>query len=756
MANSKSPVVRIVVPLLLAGLGLLVAWSVWRNATPPPAAPTPAQQPAPGATPARQPAQPPAQPPAASPQTPAPDGQAAAPTDGQPAAAAPAQPAAPLPPLNGLRVRPVDGPMTPESLTPIGSLDPADPENLWVRFNPIGAGIESIRLAEHFTSVDRTEHDEVQATLRVQQNSYTVAVPPMAALALEIDGSTVNLASSTQRTWAETAPGQFEATIEDGSGAPVARVVRRYILGPEQYHLRVEQHVENLSGRPLNIKWFQYGPTSLARGTPGYGGDTRRVRFGYLLSPSSDPTQQHVESGRFLIPQSEAAGRAGPAGYPDKTLWPNKTSGADKLSLVFVATTNRYHAAAVFPLIDTAAPLPDKRLHAVERVDRYVIPTPPDRARSAPPIVLRLQSPPTTLAPGQRADLSLGFYAGPLSRQFTDAHEATRRVGLGELVVYTFGGPCAFCTFQSLTYGLLAFLRMLHGYILFDWALAIIALVFAVRLILHPVTKWSQTSMYRFGKQMQALAPKQKKIQEKYKDDPKKMREELARVMREENINYAGALGCLPMFLQMPVWIALFAMLFFTFELRHQPAFFGLFQAITGGKWHFLADLAEPDRFIPLPVSIWIPWVSGIMGPITSINILPLLLGVVFFIQQKYLTPPTTMTLTPEQEAQQKMIKVMMVIMFPLFMYNAPSGLALYFITNSTLAIIESRHIRRHAEKLDEERAKQPRQPRKTSGFFARIQEQVEARRKLIEQMQKQQQSRPGGRRDNRGGHKRR
>ena len=742
MANSKSPVVRIVVPLLLVGLGLLVAWSVWRNATTPITPPASPQQPA------QQPAQP-----AAAPASPT---QATPPADAQPAEQ---PPAAPLPPLSGLRARPVDGPMTPEALTPIGSLDPDAPENLWVQFNPIGAGIESIRLAEHFTSVDRTEHDEVQATLRFQQAAATIAVPPMAALTLEIDGIKVDLASPGRRIWAETAPGRFEAIVEDDSGAPVARVVRRYTLGPEQHHLRLEQHVENLSGRALNIRWYQYGPTSLARGTPGYGGDTRRVRFGYLLSPTSDPSQQHVESGRFLIPQSEAVGRAGSGGYPDKTLWPNRTSQKDNLGLVFVATTNRYHAAAVFPLIDAAASLPDKRLHAVERIDRFVIPAPPDRANSAPPIVLRLQSPQTTLAPGQRADLSLGFYAGPLSRPLIDANDATRRVGLGELVVYTFGGPCAFCTFQSLTYALLAFLRFLHGYVLFDWALAIIALVFAVRLILHPVTKWSQTSMYRFGKQMQALAPKQKKIQEKYKDDPRKMREELARVMREENINYAGALGCLPMFLQMPIWIALFAMLFFTFELRHQPAFFGLFQALTGGRWHFLADLAEPDRFIPLPVSIWIPWISSIMGPIASINILPLLLGVVFYIQQKYLTPQTTMTLTPEQEAQQKMIKVMMVVMFPLFMYNAPSGLALYFITNSTLAIIESRHIRRHAEKLDEERARQPRQPRKAPGFFARLQEQVEARRKLIEQMQKQQQSRPGGRRDGRdprSGHKRR
>ena len=58
-------------------------------------------------------------------------------------------------------------------------------------------------------------------------------------------------------------------------------------------------------------------------------------------------------------------------------------------------------------------------------------------------------------------------------------------------------------------------------------------------------------------------------------------------------------------------------------------------------------------------------------------------------------------TMTPEQEAQQKMMKVMMVVMFPVMMYNAPSGLAVYFITNSTLGILEGRYVRAHIDELD-------------------------------------------------------
>jgi YidC/Oxa1 family membrane protein insertase len=226
---------------------------------------------------------------------------------------------------------------------------------------------------------------------------------------------------------------------------------------------------------------------------------------------------------------------------------------------------------------------------------------------------------------------------------------------------------------------------------------------------------------------MQELGPKQKKIQERYKDDRKKLQQEMSRLFKEEGISPTGALGCLPMFLQMPIWIALYATLYFAFELRQQPGFFGLFQLIGG--WPFLADLAEPDHAIPLGTGFSLP----LMGTITAINVLPLVLGVVFYIQQKYLTPPPSASLTPEQAQQQKVMKIMMVVMFPLIMYNAPSGLSLYFIVNSTLGTLESRWIRSHAEKhglFD----RKPGQTKRKSGFMERLSQIAEERQKAIEQ----------------------
>ncbi|MEM1424177.1 MAG: YidC/Oxa1 family membrane protein insertase, partial [Planctomycetota bacterium] len=203
-------------------------------------------------------------------------------------------------------------------------------------------------------------------------------------------------------------------------------------------------------------------------------------------------------------------------------------------------------------------------------------------------------------------------------------------------------------------------------------------------------------SMMRFGKQMQSLAPKQQKIKERYKDDRQRMNQELAKLMREEQINPFGMLGCLPMFLQMPIWVALYATIYFAFDLRHEPAFFGLFQNFGG--WTFLNDLSSPDHFIDFGAPVF---TVPLMGAISGFNILPILMGAIFFVQQKYMSPPSTGNLSPEQEQTQKLMKIMIVVMFPIFMYNAPSGLTLYILTSSTLGVIESRYIRKHVDAMD-------------------------------------------------------
>ena len=209
--------------------------------------------------------------------------------------------------------------------------------------------------------------------------------------------------------------------------------------------------------------------------------------------------------------------------------------------------------------------------------------------------------------------------------------------------------------------------------------------------------------------------------------------------MREHGANPLAMLGCAPMFLQMPIWVALYATLYFAFDLRHEAAFFGLFQKITAGAWPFLADLSSADHFFgefdePYRFLFW---------NITGINLLPILMGAMFFIQQKYMTPPPSPSMSPEQVTQQRMIRLMMIVVMPLFLYSAPSGLTLYILTSSTIGILEGRYVRKHVDELLA-KGNDPSKPKKP-GFMARLQAMAEAQQAMKEAQKNGGVPSPGG-----------
>jgi YidC/Oxa1 family membrane protein insertase len=263
------------------------------------------------------------------------------------------------------------------------------------------------------------------------------------------------------------------------------------------------------------------------------------------------------------------------------------------------------------------------------------------------------------------------------------------------LILYLISGCCSFCTFAWLADAILWLLTFLHDRVVFDWALAIIVLVAMVRLALHPITRHSQIQMARVTKGMAAIKPELEALQKRHASDPKRMQQEQLRLYREKGVNPAGCVGgMLPTFLQMPIWVALYAVLYFAFELRQSPAFFGVFQQFGG--WGFLGDLSAPDHFIEFrePLFTW---------PVSfeSINVIPLVMSLVFWLQQKYMAPPNTGNLTPEQEQHQKMMKWMSVILFPIMLYAAPSGLTLYIMTSTCVGIIEGRRVRAQIQRMD-------------------------------------------------------
>lgn len=607
----------------------------------------------------------------------------------------------------------------PDALESIGSHDPNADMEMVLTFARNGAGVDSITFTHHYmTAVDKREAMEtapgepIEGRYAIARTRGDITLNILGARLLYI----VDPATSASRlfslesadVWEQVGPGHFRATVLDESGAVALVIERRYSVEPGEYELSVRQTVQNRTGRDLACSWAQFGPSNLPPETSGYRIETRRVRVGYTLL--SDP--QTVTPDGDLRELPKVVDKATKPGQEMLfQLWPTEED-ENAGELAWVGQTNRHFLFAMHALIDrtdaqaqlddpAANPLNKRLSLGAERVRAMaVIDSPADGSKAGTMdqhLNIVLQSPAYALGANSTLDLSFGAYVGPLDRAYLGASNdpVYGVLSLADVVVYQIGF-CGVCTFQWIAKPLHALLTFFEAKIVRDWGLAIILLVICVRGLLHPITKKSQVSMMRFSKQMQRLAPKQQKIKERYKDDKQRMQQELMKLMREENVNYAGMLGCLPMFLQTPIWIALYATIYFAFDLRHTPAFFGLFQ--TFNDWTFLNDLSSPDHFIEFPSPIV---TLPLVGAISGLNILPLLMGAVFFFQQKYMSPPSTGNMSPEQESTQKMMKVMLVVMMPVFMYNAPSGLTLYILTSSTLGVLESRYIRAHVDQMD-------------------------------------------------------
>jgi YidC/Oxa1 family membrane protein insertase len=194
-----------------------------------------------------------------------------------------------------------------------------------------------------------------------------------------------------------------------------------------------------------------------------------------------------------------------------------------------------------------------------------------------------------------------------------------------------------------------------------NYGVAIILLTLLTKIILWPLGNKSYKSM----NQMKKLQPLMADIREKYKNDKKKMNEELMNLYRTYKINPMG--GCLPMVAQIPIFFALYRMLYEAIELRHAP-FFG-----------WITDLSAPDRLFNFGFSI------PFMDPPYGIPVLTLIMGATMFFQQK-MSPP------PGDPTQAKMM-MFLPIVFTFIFINFSAGLVLYWLVNNVLSISQQYYI---------------------------------------------------------------
>ncbi|HAA02507.1 MAG TPA: membrane protein insertase YidC [Syntrophobacteraceae bacterium] len=210
---------------------------------------------------------------------------------------------------------------------------------------------------------------------------------------------------------------------------------------------------------------------------------------------------------------------------------------------------------------------------------------------------------------------------------------------------------------KPMLYVLKWFYKYTHNY-----GVAIILITVIIKIIFWPLTHKSYKSMQG----MKKLQPKLNALREKHKDNREKLNEELMGLYRAHKVNPLG--GCLPMVLQIPVFFALYRMLYSSVDLLHQPFML------------WMNDLTAPDR---LPIGFNIPYVGN------GLPVLTLLMGASMFIQQK-MTPSTG---DPRQEKMMLMMPVVFTVMF----INFPAGLVLYWLVNNVLSIAQQYWINRQA-----------------------------------------------------------
>jgi YidC/Oxa1 family membrane protein insertase len=266
-------------------------------------------------------------------------------------------------------------------------------------------------------------------------------------------------------------------------------------------------------------------------------------------------------------------------------------------------------------------------------------------ARPATSVRAAISLPPTALAPGTLTSLNYRIFTGPkantMLRKLDNIPEAGK--GWGDMMQYGW--------FWFVSRPLNWLLNNLHLGLdnlstTQSWGLSIICLTIIVRILIWPLHAKSTRTMKRMSK----LQPKMKELKEKYPDDPNKLNTEMMGLYRKYGINPLG--GCLPMFIQIPIFFGFFRMLDYAVELRNQP-------------FLWVNDLSQPDTVAVL---------SGI-----PINLLPIVMAATSALQ---------MAMMPKTgDKMQQRIMMLMPLMFFFFCYNYASALALYWTTQNIFSI---------------------------------------------------------------------
>ncbi|HEX6883962.1 MAG TPA: YidC/Oxa1 family insertase periplasmic-domain containing protein [Planctomycetota bacterium] len=507
-------------------------------------------------------------------------------------------------------------------------------------FSNRGARLVTLELADYFHTLGNDE-----AARRQPANWLTLLArvesddPRAGALLLAPGPSAQPLVPGglAQALW------QMERLAEPAVGVrfryapPGGAVVfeKRVEFEPGTWHLRLTLALENVSGGAARALGFtlvpaatlpaEFGdqfyaePTAVAIGRASKNADYRSAHMaaprldeeGVLEAPSPlSVVGVHNKYFAFLLREANELGTLSGAGY--------------------------------FPLRDRLAP---------------------ERALVGAEATLSLALP----AQGERRAWEYLVYAGPKDADDFIADAPAHELVLDDDIT---GGIGRFFQVDHIAKGLLAVLRLFHGWV-GNWGVAIILLTLCVRAVLFPLNRRAQTAMARYQKKMKRVQPRLEEAKKRFEGEPQKLREAQARIMQEEGA-FPPLGGCLPIFLQMPIFFGLFSALRVSFDLRQAP-FAG-----------WIVDLSRPDRLLRLGLDL------PLLPSLEYLNVLPILMVVLWVLQQLGMPKPAD-----EQAARMQKMMMFMPVLFGFMLYNYAAGLSLYMITTSGCSIVEQKVIKK-------------------------------------------------------------
>lgn len=457
----------------------------------------------------------------------------------------------------------------------------------------------------------------------------------------------------------------FEATITDAQDKPFLKLTKSYRVTPGSYLVECTMTIDNLSDAQQRVQYDLAGPLGLER--EAFRQDMRSVIAGFRNNKGEVvrgklQKKDLIKAGRPLTIKSKNGGRF---------LW--------------ASVVNKYFAAILVPMPQTGED------YANWIAGRFGVLYNPDADQKADngdeTIGVDLSTTAAELAPAGQANGSRTYnfdlYLGPKDKSLFDKNEMYRSLGFVQTIDFR-GCCCPSSIINPLAFGILAIMKGMY-HVIPNYGVVIIILVFLMRLAMHPITKKSQVSMSKMSK----LAPRAEEIKKKYANNKAEMNKRLMELYREQGAS--PITGMLPMFIQMPIWIALWSAVYTSIDLRG-AAFLPF----------WITDLSVPDALVRFP-TITVPLLGW---HIESLNLLPILMGIAFYLQQKLMPTQTNAATNPQMAQQQKMMMIMMPLLFPLMLYKAPSGVNLYIMSSTFAGVIEQYVIRKHIREKEAEESK--------------------------------------------------